>query len=38
MLNRIVTHPDPYEPYLLSQAIRTGDLLGSVHRTDPDIR
>lgn len=27
MLQRIVTHPDPYEPYLLSQAIRIGDLL-----------
>lgn len=27
MLNRIVTKPDPYEPYLLSQAIRIGDLL-----------
>ena len=27
MLKRIVTHPDPYEPYLLSQAIRIGNLL-----------
>jgi 2-iminobutanoate/2-iminopropanoate deaminase len=27
MLERVVTHPDPYEPYLLSQGIRFGDLL-----------
>jgi reactive intermediate/imine deaminase len=27
MLSRIVTDPDPYEPYLLSQAIRIGNLL-----------
>jgi reactive intermediate/imine deaminase len=27
MLERIITHPDPYEPYLLSQGIRFGDLL-----------
>ena len=27
MLERIVTTPDPYEPYLLSQAIRSGDTL-----------
>lgn len=27
MLSRIVTDPDPYEPYLLSQAIKFGDLL-----------
>ena len=25
MLERIITTPDPYEPFLLSQAIRTGD-------------
>lgn len=27
MLTRITTRPDPYEPYLLSQAIRAGDTL-----------
>jgi 2-iminobutanoate/2-iminopropanoate deaminase len=27
MLKRIITSPDPYEPYLLSQGIRFGDLL-----------
>ena len=27
MLERIITNPDPYEPYLLSQAIKLGDLL-----------
>lgn len=27
MLERIVTHPDNYEPFLLSQGIRFGDLL-----------
>ncbi len=27
MLQRIVTDPDPYEPYLLSQGIRFGDLV-----------
>lgn len=27
MLTRITTNPDPYEPYLLSQGIRVGDLL-----------
>ena len=27
MLKRIITSPDPYEPYLLSQGIRLGDLL-----------
>lgn len=27
MLKRITTHPDPYEPYLLSQGIRVGDLV-----------
>ena len=27
MLERIITRPDPYEPYLLSQGIRFGDLL-----------
>lgn len=27
MLNRITTTPDPYEPFLLSQGIRVGDLL-----------
>lgn len=27
MLHRIVTDPNPYEPYLLSQGIRVGDLL-----------
>jgi reactive intermediate/imine deaminase len=27
MLHRIVTTPDPYEPYLLSQGIRVGDLV-----------
>ena len=27
MLTRITTNPDPYEPYLLSQGIRIGDLL-----------
>jgi len=26
-LERITTHPDPYEPFLLSQGIRLGDLL-----------
>lgn len=26
-LERITTHPDPYEPFLLSQGIRVGDLL-----------
>ena len=26
-IERIVTDPDPYEPYLLSQAIRAGDTL-----------
>lgn len=27
MLQRIATSPDPYEPFLLSQGIRVGDLL-----------
>lgn len=27
MLERVVTHPDPYEPYLLSQGIKAGGLL-----------
>lgn len=27
MLERIITQPDPYDPYLLSQGIRFGDLL-----------
>ncbi|MGO1070734.1 RidA family protein [Lysobacter sp. CA199] len=27
MLQRVVTQPDPYEPYLLSQGIAFGDLL-----------
>jgi reactive intermediate/imine deaminase len=27
MLERIITQPDPYEPFLLSQGIRFGDLL-----------
>lgn len=27
MLQRIITSPDPYEPFLLSQGIRVGDLL-----------
>lgn len=27
MLKRIITSPDPYEPHLLSQGIRFGDLL-----------
>lgn len=27
MLNRITTTPDPYEPYLLSQGIRVGNLI-----------
>ena len=27
MLERVVTQPDPYEPFLLSQAIRFGNLL-----------
>ena len=27
LVERIRTDPDPYEPFLLSQAIRTGDLL-----------
>jgi reactive intermediate/imine deaminase len=27
MLERVVTHPDNYEPYLLSQGIRFGNLL-----------
>jgi len=27
MLNRITTNPDPYEPFLLSQGIRVGELL-----------
>ncbi|WP_338665337.1 RidA family protein [Pararoseomonas sp. SCSIO 73927] len=27
MLERVVTHPDNYEPFLLSQGIRFGDLL-----------
>ena len=27
IIERIRTDPDPYEPYLLSQAIRVGDLL-----------
>jgi 2-iminobutanoate/2-iminopropanoate deaminase len=26
-LQQVKTHPDPYEPYLLSQAIRAGQLL-----------
>lgn len=26
-LERITTHPDPYEPFLLSQGIRVGELL-----------
>ncbi|MBR1190718.1 RidA family protein [Bradyrhizobium sp. AUGA SZCCT0240] len=27
MLQRVITQPDPYEPYLLSQGIRVGELL-----------
>lgn len=27
MLQRITTNPDPYEPFLLSQGVRVGDLL-----------
>lgn len=27
LIDRVRTDPDPYEPYLLSQAIRAGDLL-----------
>ncbi len=27
MLTRVITNPDPYEPYLLSQGIRFGGLL-----------
>jgi reactive intermediate/imine deaminase len=27
MLQRVMTRPDPYEPYLLSQGIRFGELL-----------
>jgi reactive intermediate/imine deaminase len=27
MLKRVITTPDPYEPYLLSQGIRVGDLV-----------
>jgi 2-iminobutanoate/2-iminopropanoate deaminase len=27
MLERVMTHPDPYEPYLLSQGIKFGNLL-----------
>lgn len=27
MLKRVFTTPDPYEPYLISQGIRVGDLL-----------
>lgn len=27
MLERVITRPDPYEPFLLSQGIRFGDLL-----------
>lgn len=27
MLERVITHPDPYEPYLLSQGIKFGNLL-----------
>jgi Putative translation initiation inhibitor, yjgF family len=27
MLTRVITTPDPYEPYLLSQGIRTGDFV-----------
>lgn len=27
LIERVRTDPDPYEPYLLSQAIRAGDLL-----------
>ena len=27
IIERVRTDPDPYEPYLLSQAIRVGDLL-----------
>ena len=27
MLQRVMTQPDPYEPYLLSQGIRFGELL-----------
>jgi len=26
-LERITTQPDPYEPFLLSQGIRVGDLI-----------
>lgn len=26
-IEKIVTHPDPYEPYLLSQAIRVGETI-----------
>ena len=26
-LERITTHPDPYEPFLLSQGIRVGNLV-----------
>jgi reactive intermediate/imine deaminase len=27
MLERVITHPDPYEPFLLSQGIKFGNLL-----------
>lgn len=27
LISRVVTSPDPYEPYLLSQGIRAGDFL-----------
>ena len=27
MLERVITHPDPYEPYLLSQGIKASGLL-----------
>ena len=27
LIERVRTEPDPYEPFLLSQAIRAGDLL-----------
>ncbi|MBB5060070.1 enamine deaminase RidA (YjgF/YER057c/UK114 family) [Granulicella aggregans] len=27
MLERVITKPDPYEPFLLSQGIRVGELV-----------
>ena len=31
MLERVITQPDNYEPFLLSQAIRFGDLAIEAH-------